>query len=77
MMKRMIMTWFVLAVAVGFAGESDTSAPPKAIVTKVDVVEPHPTVVISDAEQFAKLLFFFPDLSKEKETDLAGGWEGA
>ena len=76
MMKRMIMAWFVLAVAVGVAGEPDTSVPPKAVVTKVDVTEPHPVIVISDAAQFAKLLSFFPDLSKEKETDLAGGWEG-
>ena len=76
MMKEMIMAAVILAVAVVFAGEPDTTVPPKAIVTKIDVVEPHPTVIMSDAEQFAKLLSFFPDLSNEKETDLSGGWEG-
>ncbi len=47
----------------------------KATVSRVDVVEPHPQIVITNSTELSKLIFFFGDTPNEKDTDLAGAWE--
>ena len=71
-----------IAVAVGIlavAASGETNRVDKTIikatVTRVDVAEPHPQIVITNAMQLMKLISFFGDIPNEKETNLAGGWE--
>ncbi len=56
---------------------SETAIPKavRAVVSKVDVLGPHPVVQITDAERVTKVFSFFPGILSETDTGMAGGWE--
>jgi hypothetical protein len=76
-MKRSLYTMTALLLFTGCAiAMMKETHSPRAVVTKVDIMPPHPQVVIDDPVQFQKLVSFFQNLQDEKRGGLLYGlWE--
>jgi hypothetical protein len=77
-MKYVVMVILLMLLTCPACNRTVSSPSPalQATITRVDIVEPHPTTTITDSGRLDQLLFFFGDIRNDRDPETEGAaWE--